>query len=141
MNVLITFTKNKERIPKFKKTWDSKYFYENIYKVCFHYDMAYGDFIDLRRRTGKLLRDKAFSVAKNWKCDEYQIRLMVMRNLWFISFLIKRLWLMLLKNEVVPNKEFPEELHKPIIRKFVKRRVHSSFISSIQGADHYQAKI
>ena len=82
--------------------------------------MAYGDFIDLRRRTGKLLRDKAFSVAKNWKCDEYQIRLMVMRNLWFTSFLIKRLWLMLLKNEVVPNKEFAEELHKPIIRKIVK---------------------
>ena len=103
--------------------------------------MAYGDFIDLRRRTGKLLRDKAFSVAKNWKCDEYQIRLMVMRNLWFTSFLIKRLWLMLLKNEVVPNKEFAEELHKPIIRKFVKRRVHSSFISSIQGADYYQANL
>ena len=103
--------------------------------------MAYGDFIDLRRRTGKLLRDKAFSVAKNWKCDEYQIRLMVMRNLWFTSFLIKRLWLMLLKNEVVQNKEFAEELHKPIIRKFVKRRVHSSFISSIQGADHYQANL
>ena len=48
---------------------------------------------------------------------------------------------MLLKNEVVPNKEFAEELHKPIIRKFVKRRVHSSFISSIQSADHYQANL
>ena len=48
---------------------------------------------------------------------------------------------MLLKNEVVPNKEFAEELHKPIIRKFVKRRVHSSFISSIRGADYYQANL
>ena len=36
--------------------------------------MAYGDFKDLTRRTasGKILPDKAFNVAKNPKCDEYQ---------------------------------------------------------------------
>ena len=28
-----------------------------------------------------------------------------------------------------------EELHKPIIRKFNKRKVHSSFIDNIWGAD------
>ena len=36
--------------------------------------MAYGDFKDLTRRTAfdKLLRDNAFSIAKNTKYDGYQ---------------------------------------------------------------------
>ena len=36
--------------------------------------MAYGDFKDLTRRTAldKLLRDKAFNIAKNSKYDGYQ---------------------------------------------------------------------
>ena len=33
------------------------------------------------------------------------------------------------------NKELVEDLHKPIIRKFKKRKVHSSFINNILGAD------
>ena len=32
------------------------------------------------------------------------------------------------------NKESAEELHKPIIRKFEKRKVHSSFTDNIWGA-------
>ena len=36
--------------------------------------MAYGDFKDLKRRTfsDKVLRDKAFNIAKNPKYDGYQ---------------------------------------------------------------------
>ena len=36
--------------------------------------MAYGDFKDLTRRTAsdKILRDKAFNIAKNLKYDRYQ---------------------------------------------------------------------
>ena len=35
------FTKNKERIKKFRKTGDSRYIYQNeLYKVCFQRDMA-----------------------------------------------------------------------------------------------------
>ena len=36
--------------------------------------MVYEDFKDLGRRTGsdKVLRDKAFNIAKNPKCDGYQ---------------------------------------------------------------------
>ena len=33
------------------------------------------------------------------------------------------------------NKELAEELHKPTIRKFNKRKVHSSFIDNISGTD------
>ena len=69
------FTKNKERIQKFKGTGDSWYIYQNkLDKACFQHNMAYGDFKDLTRRTGsdKIFCDKAFSIAKNPKYDGYQ---------------------------------------------------------------------
>ena len=41
------FTKNKERIQKFKKIADSTYIYRNeLDKACFQHDMDYGDFKD-----------------------------------------------------------------------------------------------
>ena len=69
------FTKNKERIQKFKETGDMSYIYKNeLDKACFKHDMAYRDFKDLKRRTfsHKILRDKAFNIAKNLKYDGYQ---------------------------------------------------------------------
>ena len=82
------FTKNKERIQKFKETGDTSYIYKNeLDKACFQHDMAYGDFKDLARRTAsdKVLRDKAFNIAKNPKYDRYQRGLASM----LINFLIK----------------------------------------------------
>ena len=38
------------------------------------------------------------------------------------------------KNKNISNKELAEELHKPIIRKFEKTKVHSSFLDNIWGA-------
>ena len=38
------------------------------------------------------------------------------------------------KNENTSNKELAEELHKPIIRKFNKRKVHWPFLDNIWGA-------
>ena len=57
--------------------------------------MAYGDFKDLKRRTfsDKILRDKAFNIAKNPKYDGYQRRLASM----FINFLIKGQQIVVLK--------------------------------------------
>ena len=69
------FTKNKERIQKFKETGDSQYIYQKkLDKACFQHDMAYGDFTDLTRRTAsdKILRGKSFTIAKNLKHDRYQ---------------------------------------------------------------------
>ena len=39
------------------------------------------------------------------------------------------------KSESMPNQQLTEELHKLIIRKFEKRKVHSSFMDKIWGAD------
>ena len=40
-----------------------------------------------------------------------------------------------IKNENMSNKELAKKLHKPIIRKVNKRKVHLSFIDNIWGAD------
>ena len=79
--------------------------------------MAYEDFKDLPRRTaaGKVLRDKTFKIAKDPKYDGYQRSVAV-------------------KNEILSNQELAEELHKPVIKKFEKRKLQSSFIDSIWGA-------
>ena len=54
---------------------------------------------------------------------------------WSIIFLIKKTSGGTVKNEIISNKELAEELNKPIIRKFKKRKVHSSFIDNIWSAD------
>ena len=41
----------------------------------------------------------------------------------------------IVKNETMQNKGLDEEPHKPIIRKFEKRKVHSSFIDNVWDAD------
>ena len=69
------FTKNKERIQKFKETEDSRYIYQKeLDKACFQHNMAHGYFKDVTRRTvsDKILRDKAFNIAKNPKYDGCQ---------------------------------------------------------------------
>ena len=84
------FTKNKERIQKFKETADSRYIYQNeLDKACFQHDMAYEDFKDFTRRiaSDKILRDKAFNIARNPKYDGYQRGLASM----IYNFLIRRL--------------------------------------------------
>ena len=40
-----------------------------------------------------------------------------------------------IKNENILNKELAEELHKPLIKKFKKRKVQTSFIDNIWGAN------
>ena len=75
------FTKNKERIQKFKETGNSKYIYQNELDKDYFQHTAYGDFKDLSRKTvaDKILCDKAFNIAKNHRYDGYQrgIALMV----------------------------------------------------------------
>ena len=125
-----TIKKNKERIQKFKETGDSRYIYQNeLGKACFQHDMAYGDFKDLIRRTvsDKLLRDKAFNIAKNPKYDGYQrglastdYRFFDKKTVSGVSTLANK---SAVKNENMSNKELAEELHKLITRKFKRRKL------------------
>ena len=136
------FTKNKERIQKFKETGDSQYIYQKkLDKACFQHDMAYGDFKDLTTWTAsdKIFHDKAFDIAKNPKYDGYKHGLDPMVYKSFdkksVSLAEKSASGGSVKNQNMSNKELAEELHKPIISKFKKRKVYSSFIDNIWGAD------
>ena len=114
------FTKNKE---EFKNgTGDTSYIYKNeLDKACFQHDMAYEDFKDLKTRTASdnILRDKAFHIAKNPKYDEYQRGLTSMVYKFFDK---KSKGSGVANNEIKQNFQLPEELHKPIIKKFKKKK-------------------
>ena len=95
--------------------------------------MAYGDFKDLARRTAsdKVLRDKAFNIAKNPKYDGYQRGLASMVYKFFYKKSTGR-------GVNVPldfNEQLAKELHKPIIRKPKKRKVYYGFKDNIWGAN------
>ena len=94
--------------------------------------MAYGDFKDLARRTAsyKVLRDKAFNIAKNLKYDGYQRGLASMVYKFFDKKSASSG-----VNIHANNKKLAEELHKPIIKKFYKRTVYSRFKDKIWGTD------
>ena len=114
-----SFTKNKERIKKFKETGDTNYIYKTeLDKACFQHDMAYGDFKDLKRRTAsdKILRDKAFNIAKNPKYDGYQRGLASM----VYKFFDKKSAGSGVNMDVKPNEKLAKELHKPMISKIKK---------------------
>ena len=102
--------------------------------------MAYGDFKDLKKRTvaDKVLRDKAFNIAKYPKCDGYQRGLpsMVYK---FFDKKTKSSGVTLANKSAIKsipqNEQLAEELHKPIIRKFKTRKVHLAFKDNIWAAD------
>ena len=64
------------------------------------------------------MHNKAFNVAKNSKYDEYQRGLASMVYKCFDKKDSGRA----IKKEIISNKEVAEESHKPIIRKFKKRK-------------------
>ena len=67
----------------------------------------------------------------------FYLMLDVMMDLiqWFVNVLMKKSFGGAIKNETISNKELAEELYKPIIIKFQKRKVHSLFIEYICGED------
>ena len=88
--------------------------------------MAYGDFKDLARRTtsDKVIRDKAFNIAKKLKYDGYQRG----RASMVYNFFDKKSASLADKSTKVngitmlQNEQLAEELHKPIIKKFKKEQ-------------------
>ena len=92
--------------------------------------MAYGDCKDLARRTAadKVLRDKAFNIAKDPKYDGYQRASMVYK------FIDKKTAGSGVKS-MQKSEQLAEKLHKPIIKKLKKRKVYSTFKDNIWGAD------
>ena len=125
-------TKNKERIEKFMQTSNTDFIYiSELDKACFQQDMANGKSKDLVRRTqsNKVLRDKAFKIASDPNYDGYQRGLASM----VYKFFDKNSSGSGIINE--SNYQLANELHKPIVKKFKKRKVYSSFKDNIWGVN------
>ena len=126
------FTKNKERIEKFMQTGNTDFIYKNkLDRACFQHDMAYGKSKDLAKRTqsDKVLTDKAFKIASDPKYDGHERGL---ASIVYKDFDKKS------SGSGIANEssyQLANELHKPIIRKFRKRKVYSTFRDNIWGVD------
>ena len=126
------FTRHKERIKEFKRTGDTRHIYRNeLDKVCFQHDFAYADHKDLINRTksDNVLRDKAYDIASNPEYDGYQRGLVSM----VYKFFDKKSTASGIKKD--SSLILADELHKPVIQKFNKRKVYLQFKDNIWGVD------
>ena len=127
------FTRHKETIKKLKQTGDTRYIYRNeLDKACFQHDSAYADHKDLINRTeaDKILRDKAYDIASNPEYDGYQRGLVSMVYKFFDKKATavpsaKHVMGSGIKKDTTKSSSLilADELHKPIIKKFNKRKV------------------
>ena len=79
------------------------------------------------------MRDKAFNIAKNPKYDRYQRGLASTAY----KFFDKKTSGSGIKNENISNNELAEELHKPVIRKFKKKKSTIAFYKQYLGCWSY----
>ena len=89
--------------------------------------MSYGDFKDLSRGTAsdKVLRGKAFNIAKSPKYEGYQRGLASMVYKFFDMNSLGS------GTKSIPNQPLADEFYKPIIKKFKRTKVYSSFKNNI----------
>ena len=126
------FTKHAERIKKFKQTGNTSYIFKNeLHKACFKHDSAYADYKDLlnRTRADKVLKDRTYEIASDPKYNDHQRGLASMVYKFFDKKTSGS------GASGANNVKLADELHKPVIKKFSKRKVHSSFKGNIWGVD------
>ena len=130
------FTRHKERIKEFKHTRYALFYRNELDKACFQHDSAYADHKDLINRTeaDKVLRDKAYDIASNPEYDGYQRGLESMVYKFFDKMSVGS-GFKKLKNTARNSSILADERHKPIIRKFNKRKVYSQFKDNIWVVD------
>ena len=132
------FTRHKERIKKFEQIGDTRYIYRNEFdKACFQHDSPYADHKDLINRTksDKVLRDKAYNIASNPQYDGYQRGLASMAYNFFDKKSMGSGFKKLKNTTKSSSSILADELHKPIINKFNKRKVYSQFKDNLWRVD------
>ena len=131
------FTRHKERIKEFKRTSDTCYIYRNeLDKACFQQSSVYPDHQDLINRTEAIACD----IASNPEYDGYQRGLASMVYKFFSKksmakpSSLERMGSGI--NTAKPSSSIlADELHKPVIKKFGKRKVYSQFKDNIWRVD------
>ena len=99
--------------------------------ICVIYEYIYIYIYFIKYYLIKQLRDKAFNIVKNPKYDEYNRRIASR----IYNFFYKQTAGGSVKGEIMSNQRLAEGLHKRLIRKCKKRRVHSSFVEKIWYVD------
>ena len=123
------FSKHRERIQKFRETGNLEHLYRNeLDNACFVHDAGCSDSKDLAKKTisDNFLKDRAYEIARNCKYDGYQRALASM----VYNFFDKKIC-----SGVKVNQKLAEDFHKPLIRKFKRRKVYARFKDNIWGAD------
>ena len=121
----------KKELKNLNKQVFKRYIYRNeLDKACFQHDSAYADNKDLinRVKADKVLRDKAYNIASNPEYDGYQRGLASMVYKFFDK---KSMGSGIVKDS---SLILADELHKPVIKKFNKRKVYSQFEDNIWGS-------
>ena len=134
----VPFTRHKERIKEFKRTGDTRLLYRNeLDKACFKQDAAYVKYKDVENRliSDQKLRNSAYDIASNPKYDGYQRGLASMVYKCFDSKVAPLGKKTMSGRGTKNNKILAEELHKPVIKKFNKRKVYWQFKDNIWGVD------
>ena len=132
------FTRHKETIKEFKRTGDKRLLYRNeLDKACFRHDAAYAKYKDVENRliSDQKLRNSEYDIASNPKYDGYQRGLASMVYKFFDSKVTPLDKKTMSGKSMGNNKVLAEELHKPVIKKFNKRKVNSQFRDNIWGVN------
>ena len=111
-----TFTENRERIKKFTENGNLKHLYRNeLDKTYFAHDAPYSDGKDLEKRTisDKILKDRAYEIARNRKYHRYQRAIGSM----FFKLFDKKT-----RSGMSVNEQLAEELYKPVLKKIKKEK-------------------
>ena len=128
------FTRHKERIKEFKRTGDTRLLYRNeLDKALFKQDAAYAKYKDVENRlvSDQKLRNSAYDIASNPKYDGYQRGLASMVYKFFDSKVVLLDKKNMSGKGTGNNKILADELHKPVVKKFNKRKVYSQFKDNI----------
>ena len=83
----------------------------NQTKLVFSHDAAYSDSKDLAQRTvsGKILKERAYEIARSCRYDEHQKAL---------ASMVYKVFDKKTRSGMSVNEQLAEELHKPVIKQF-----------------------
>ena len=127
-DVLGPFTKHRERIQICRETGNLKHlFRKELDKNYFAHDTAYCDSKDLAKRTisDKILKDRVYEIARNCNYDGSKS----------ISNMVYKFFDKKTGSGISVNEELADELHKPVIKKFKRRKVYKNFKDNIWVTD------
>ena len=123
------FTEHRQRIKKIRETGNLKRLCRSeSHKACYLHNAAYSDSKDMAKGTisDKIRKDRHFQIDMNRNYDGYQRALASM----VYKFFDKKTGL-----RVSVNEHLAEELHKPVIKKFKRRKVYARFKGNIWAAN------